>query len=128
MVEKARNNAESNLIKNAEFRVANLFEETPSNNYENSSVSHWEAAIEKLLPKVNKVLLDPPRSGAEAVVNYIGRKSIPHVVYVSCNPATLARDAGILVNNYGYELVTAGVMDMFPHTAHVESMAVFIKK
>jgi len=124
MVEKARKNAESNLIKNSEFMVANLFEENSPNN----SGSHWEAAIEKLLPKVNKVLLDPPRSGAEAVVNYIGRKAIPHVVYVSCNPATLARDAGILVNNYGYELVTAGVMDMFPHTAHVESMAVFIKK
>lgn len=116
MVEKARKNAEINLINNTEFIVANLFE------------PGWEENLEKLLPKANKVLLDPPRSGAEFLVNYIGRKSIPHIVYVSCNPATLARDAGILVNQYGYELVTAGVMDMFPHTAHVESMALFIKK
>jgi 23S rRNA (uracil1939-C5)-methyltransferase len=73
------------------------------------------------------VFMDPPRSGAELTLPMIARLKIPVIVYVSCNPATLARDAGILVNEYGYSLQTAGVMDMFPHTAHVESIAVFTK-
>ena len=73
----------------------------------------------------NKVLLDPPRSGAEQVLPLIAASSATRVVYVSCNPETLARDAGILVNEHGFRLSSAGIMDMFPNTSHIESMALF---
>ncbi len=74
-----------------------------------------------------RLLIDPPRSGAEEVVRYLPKFGARRVVYVSCNPATLARDAGLLKDS-GYRLTLAGVMDMFPHTTHVESIAVFDKK
>ena len=73
----------------------------------------------------NKLLLDPPRSGAPMVVANLPKPLPDRIVYVSCDPATLARDAGTLVNEQGYRLLSAGVMDMFPHTAHVESIALF---
>ncbi len=73
----------------------------------------------------DRVLLDPPRTGAAAAVEALGPRRIERLVYVSCNPATLARDAERLVHHHGYRLERAGIMDMFPHTAHVESMAVF---
>ena len=81
------------------------------------------------LGPLDRALIDPPREGAIELV-----KSLPHgdderrlrrIVYVSCSPATLARDAGVLVHERGYRLAAAGVVNMFPHTAHVESMAVF---
>ncbi len=71
------------------------------------------------------VLLDPPRAGAEAMMPHIARLKPRRIVYVSCHPGTLARDAHALVHEHGYRLVAAGVMNMFPHTAHIESMAVF---
>ena len=72
------------------------------------------------------MLIDPPRSGALQVVQDVIPKLQPEkLVYVSCNPATLARDADVMVNHNGYTLTYAGAIDMFPHTAHVESMAVF---
>lgn len=74
-----------------------------------------------------RILIDPPRSGAEEVVRYLPKFGAKRVVYVSCNPATLARDAGLMKES-GYRLLKAGVMDMFPHTTHVESIAVFEKK
>ncbi len=73
----------------------------------------------------NKVLLDPPRTGAEALIGHFDFGAVQRTVYVSCNPATLARDAGLLCSGHGYRLAAAGIMDMFPHTAHVESIAVF---
>ncbi|WP_044617059.1 TRAM domain-containing protein [Gynuella sunshinyii] len=76
--------------------------------------------------QANKLLLDPPRSGAKQICEEMSRLNPERIVYVSCNPATLARDAGILVSQ-GYSLSRAGVLDMFPHTAHVESIAVFAR-
>jgi 23S rRNA (uracil1939-C5)-methyltransferase len=82
-----------------------------------------------LLPvdiEFNKVLLDPPRSGAEAVVKELARWDVEKVVYVSCNPKTLARDAKILIQQ-GFALQSAGIINMFPHTTHVESIAAFAR-
>lgn len=113
LVERGREIAESNsLSSQADFMEANLFECT----------SESLAA----LGAFDKMLIDPPREGAQEVVNSLTDENYPRrIVYVSCNPATLARDAGILVNEKGYRLKAAGVVNMFPHTAHVESIAVF---
>jgi 23S rRNA (uracil1939-C5)-methyltransferase len=72
-----------------------------------------------------RVLMDPPRAGARDVLPVVGRCGAGRVVYISCHPGSLARDAGLLVREHGFRLVAAGVMDMFPHTTHVEAMAVF---
>ena len=71
------------------------------------------------------VLLDPPRTGAAELLPALGRTGARRIVYVSCHPGTLARDAGLLVREHGYRLASAGIMDMFPHTSHVESIALF---
>jgi 23S rRNA (uracil1939-C5)-methyltransferase len=111
MVARAGDNARRNGVSNIEFHVADLFRPEP--------------AFAWLRQPVNKVLLDPPRAGAQEILPFVARLRPARIVYISCNPATLARDAGMLVNEYGYRFTRAGVMDMFPHTAHVESMAVF---
>jgi 23S rRNA (uracil1939-C5)-methyltransferase len=77
------------------------------------------------LGRFDRMLLDPPRDGAIEVVKALAAEAPRRIVYISCNPATLARDAAILVHSRGYALRTAGVVNMFPHTSHVESMAVF---
>ena len=113
MVQKGRENARLNGLDNIEFYADDLSADLTGRPWLNRRYS--------------KVLLDPPRSGAMEMMPYIARLGASKVVYVSCHPATLARDAGILVHEYGYRLKAAGVMDMFPHTAHVESIAVFEK-
>jgi 23S rRNA (uracil1939-C5)-methyltransferase len=77
------------------------------------------------LPRVDKMLLDPPRDGAAALIQALGAGAPGRLLYVSCNPATLARDAGVLVTQKGYRFCAAGVVNMFPHTSHVESIALF---
>ena len=111
LVSRARDNAILNDIGNAIFHTANLAED--------STEAQWAGG------GYNKVLLDPPRSGAAEVMDVLGNIGPQRIVYVSCHPGSLARDAGTLVNEKGYRLLSAGVMDMFPHTAHVESIALF---
>lgn len=111
LVERAAANAARNHLSNASFRVANLFEDQRSAPWASQP---WDT-----------ILLDPPRAGADKVLEYLPRKGTNRIVYVSCHPGSLARDAGILVAKHGFKLVSAGVMDMFPHTAHVESIALF---
>ncbi len=113
MVERAYMNAQANHLKNVDFYAANLDDIVEVNNLVKQSF--------------NKVLIDPPRSGALEIVKQIDSLNPERIVYVSCNPVTLARDTDILVNQKGYVLISAGVMDMFPHTAHVESIALFEK-
>jgi 23S rRNA (uracil1939-C5)-methyltransferase len=113
LVERAAANAARNGIGNARFQVANLFEDQRSADWARQP---WD-----------KMLLDPPRAGADKVLEYLPLKQTRRIVYVSCHPASLARDAGILVNQHGFTLKSAGVMDMFPHTSHVESIAVFMR-
>ena len=78
-----------------------------------------------MLGRFDKMLIDPPREGAIEVVKALPADGPRRIVYVSCNPATLARDAAVLVQVKGYKFKAAGVVNMFPHTGHVESVAVF---
>ncbi len=112
MVERGHENAAVNGLANVHFYAQDLTEDF--------SMQPWAAQ------GFDALLIDPPRSGAEAVMHYLPRFGARRLVYVSCNPATLARDAGILAQN-GYTMKKAGVMDMFTHTGHVESMALFEK-
>ena len=111
LVRRAGENARRNGISNAEFFAADLFKDQRG--------TGWARE------KYDLMLLDPPRSGAAEVLEYLPGKNVRRVVYVSCHPGSLARDAGTLVQRHGFVLRDAGVMDMFPHTAHVESIAVF---
>jgi len=76
----------------------------------------------------DKALLDPPREGAVELVKSFAERPPRRIVYVSCDPATLARDGGVLVHTQGYRLAAAGIVNMFPHTSHVESIALFERK
>ncbi|MFT3758754.1 23S rRNA (uracil(1939)-C(5))-methyltransferase RlmD [Thauera sp.] len=113
LVERARANAAANgLAERCEFHAANLFEAT-------------EDSLAALGP-LDKLLIDPPREGAIAVVKAVSPlQRPPRIVYVSCSPATLARDAAVLVHEKGYVLRGAGIANMFPQTSHVESIALF---
>lgn len=112
MVERARAAAQANGLYNTDYYACNLMAE-------DLTKEPW------LKRTYDRILLDPPRAGAKEVIPHLGKLKAKRIVYVSCDPATLARDAGELVNTQGYKLLGAGVMDMFPHTAHVESIAVF---
>ena len=114
LVARARENAQRNGLSNAQFHAADLTQDQRG--------TPW------MRQGFNKLLLDPPRSGADEVLKQLPLKNIDRIVYVSCHPASLARDAGYLVKERGYKLKAAGVMDMFPHTGHVESIALFEMK
>jgi len=111
LVGRARENATHNGITNVDFYSADLAGEIVK--------APWVSR------GYDKVLLDPPRSGAAEMLELINNTGARRIVYVSCHPGSLARDAGRLVHEFGYRLASAGVMDMFPHTAHVESIALF---
>jgi 23S rRNA (uracil1939-C5)-methyltransferase len=111
LVARARANAERQGLANAAFAVADLSRDLRGEPW---ARERW-----------NRVLLDPPRVGAREVLPAVVASRAERVVYISCHPGSLARDAGLLVNEHGFRLAAAGVMDMFPHTAHVESIAVF---
>ncbi len=115
LVQRADHNKAINKLSNVDFYFGDLFKEDISS----ESHNEWLAG------QFDKILLDPPRSGAAEMIKRIPDFGASKVVYVSCGPATLARDAGVLVNELGFRLTYAGVIDMFPHTAHVESIAVF---
>jgi len=108
--------AENGLAARTTFTAANLFDWT---------VDDWHRLNADYGP-IRKVLVDPPREGALAVVRALAATTDRpgRLVYVSCNPATLARDCAVLVHEGGWTLQAAGVVNMFPHTSHVESIAV----
>jgi 23S rRNA (uracil1939-C5)-methyltransferase len=113
MVERGYENARRNGLDNVDFHSWDL--------------THEPAGAPWAQPGFDRVLLDPPRSGAAELMPWLARLGAERVVYVSCNPATLARDAGELTG-HGYCLEAAGIMDMFPHTNHTESIAVFRRR
>jgi 23S rRNA (uracil1939-C5)-methyltransferase len=113
LVRAASHNARLNELANVSFRSADL-----------SKIDGNEAWLRE---GWDCVLLDPARNGAAEVVQHMHRIGARRIVYVSCHPGTLARDAGALVRDQGYQLDAAGIIDMFPHTTHVESIALFSK-
>jgi 23S rRNA (uracil1939-C5)-methyltransferase len=111
LVSRAVRNAERQGIGNVSYVTADLAAPTLE--------APWATR------RYDRVLLDPPRAGAREVLPVVGASGACRVVYISCHPGSLARDAGLLVRDHGFRLVAAGVMDMFPHTTHVEAMALF---
>ena len=111
LIARARENAARNNLGNVEFHAADLAKDL--------ATEPW------MKQGFDKLLIDPPRAGAAEVLAQMPLKGISRIVYVSCHPGSLARDAGYLVRERGYKLKAAGAMDMFPHTAHVESIALF---
>lgn len=114
LVSRALGNARRNRIENATFANADL--------------TRFDGEWDWWRGEWDRMLLDPPRSGAEEVLGALGKRLPQRIVYVSCNPETLASDAALLVNHKGYRLRHARVVDMFPHTGHCEAMAVFERR
>lgn len=113
LIQAASTNAERNQLSNASFVAADLTQDVDQ--------------LAFMKTRYDGVLIDPPRSGAAEILPLVAATKTRRLVYVSCDPATLARDAGMLVQHYGYRLEAAGIADMFPHTAHVESIALFTR-
>jgi 23S rRNA (uracil1939-C5)-methyltransferase len=114
LIARAKENAIFNgLEARIDYHVANLFEVTKE------QLAGWG--------RFDKMLIDPPREGAVELVKALDETVLSRIVYVSCNPATLARDAAVLVHEKGYRLIAAGIANMFPHTSHVESIALFTR-
>src|SRR5699024_707830 len=113
MLQRARDNAVANQLDNVQFYQGDL-----SNPLQNEPCAQQAFSA---------ALLDPPREGAQQMVEHLAQLKVPRIVYVSCNPATLARDAAILVER-GYHLEKAGVLDMFAKTGHSEAMALFVRQ
>ena len=111
LVDTAQDNARRNAISNAEFMVSDL--------------SSW-AGMRKIKGNIDLVLLDPPRNGAAGVMPWIAKTKAAQVIYISCHPSTMVRDLKVLAEA-GYKMTAAGVMDMFPHTAHIEAIALLEK-
>jgi 23S rRNA (uracil1939-C5)-methyltransferase len=113
LVNLGQKNADLNHLNNVSFQYSNLFE--------------VDVDFVNSLKNKNKWLLDPPRDGAMQLLELISKDTVlpETIVYVSCNPATLARDANILVNDKGYKYQSAGILNMFPHTSHIESISLF---
>ena len=112
LVERARENARRNRLENVDFEVVDL--------------ACPDALAARLARGVDRLVLDPPRSGAEEVLRALAPPGPERVVYVSCHPPTLARDLGRLVHGLGYRLRALALADMFPHTSHVESIATLV--
>ncbi len=113
LVERARDNARRNQIHNATFLSGDL--------------SGPEVAARVPRGGFDRAVLDPPRTGALAAIERLDLSSVLRLVYVSCHPATLARDAKLLALRHGLRLEAVGVFDMFPHTSHVESLALLVR-
>ena len=117
MVQRAKDNAKLNNIHNIDFYYSNLFKPE----FDLNTPQNW------MHKKYTKIIIDPPRTGAIEILPFVQKKywDPELILYVSCNPATFARDAAELVNTYGFELIKTGIIDMFTHTKHVESMSLF---
>jgi 23S rRNA (uracil1939-C5)-methyltransferase len=111
MVRRGRSNAVLNNLKNVEFYCSDLYQPIEG--------LPWPGA------DFNKILLDPPRSGAQQLLPWIAASKASRILYISCNPETLARDAALLVGQHGFSLEGAGIINMFPHTPHSEAIALF---
>jgi 23S rRNA (uracil1939-C5)-methyltransferase len=115
LVARARQNARLNRLDNAEFHAADLARLATTGPA--AQAAPW------LRETYTQVVLDPPRAGAREVLASVANLAPRRVLYISCHPGSLARDLGVLVNEHGFILEAAGVLDMFPHTAHFESLA-----
>jgi 23S rRNA (uracil1939-C5)-methyltransferase len=114
LVNKAIENARDNVVINCKFVVADLSNADSLN------------GITEMVDQIDVIVLDPPRDGAMAIMPWVANAGAKMVLYISCHPSTMIRDAKIL-KSAGYRMVDVGILDMFPHTAHVESISLFVR-